>query len=401
LTEIIIKTLKLNDEPDNVPFLISFRDIIHDYSQKYPSEVESFIEYWEEFGIKKNLKIPEKQNAINIITIHKAKGLAADIVFVPFCTWQFAKAGSLQWCKIDQEPFNVLPIWPVNFDAKMSNSIVQESYQLEKFRRSIESFNLLYVAFTRARKALYISASSNPKDDAIYVENSLNLVLNDTNFRNEIKLKVTDDEIYNSTEYSIGNVPVTAKTDNETKYFDKYPIYVPTKNIIIKSYFDRDKIDVNSDSIIHKGIIFHKLFEKILCYEDIDRAVMSAYRLGEITEEQTINYKQEIEEILSNGFIKPWFDKTYKVSTEVEIINKEGQIKRLDRLLENDSEIVIVDYKFGSIENNKYQKQLLEYSNLLKDMGYKTIKTYIWYVLLGYVIEIGNYESEVNKIELN
>ena len=41
--------------------------------------------------------------------------------------------------------------------------------------------------------------------------------------------------------------------------------------------------------------------------------------------------------------------------------------------------VVVVDYKFGK-PNQEHQEQIVEYCQLLEQMGYQDISGYLWYV---------------------
>jgi ATP-dependent exoDNAse (exonuclease V) beta subunit len=405
IVDITIDILELNKNKDNVPFLNSFRDIVHDYESKYPAELNGFLEYWEESKLNHKMKIPEKQNAINVITVHKAKGLAADFVFVPFCNWGFYRVSGTNrdmfWASSDDvSPFNSLPVWSVYFESRLVNSYFERAYSLQKFRFIIEAFNLMYVAFTRARKGLFISTEESKGDKFNSVKDILTLVLGDSVFVENSNFNIKKELDNKVTEYSVGNIE---KVDNKVDiagYFDKYPVFIPEKEIKIKSFFDRDKVDVNSESSIHKGIVYHKIFEKIINTNDIDNAIKKLLLNGIIKSTDINIYKKEVTEILSCNYVQNWYNETYKVNNEVEIVTKDGYLKRPDRVMENDSEIIVVDYKFGAQENTKYIRQAQEYSGFLTDMGYKNVKAYIWYVLLGYLIRVDNDSGVFEKITL-
>ena len=372
ITDSIIYHLKLNANSENVPFLNSFRDIIHEYEQKNTSNIQEFLKYWEDTGIEKNLKIPEKQNAINIITIHKAKGLAEDFVFIPFCFWNFYKSGDTIWSESNNiEPFNVLPVWAIKAKQNLENTIFESSFTKHKLKNTVESLNLMYVAFTRARKGLFVYAPQ--KSDGEF--NNVGKLLN---------------KIFDTKDYSTGKIDSINKKTAEQSYFDEYPVFLPDKQIKIKSYFDKNKFDPQSDSSIHKGIVYHKIFEKIKTLSDVKNAISELNNNGIILNEDVEKYNNEINEILSNEYIKSWFDGSYIINNEIEIISKNHLIFRPDRIMEKGNEIVIVDYKFGEKKEQKHIKQINEYSELLKDMGYKNVKAYIWYVMQNEIVDSKN-----------
>ena len=48
---------------------------------------------------------------------------------------------------------------------------------------------------------------------------------------------------------------------------------------------------------------------------------------------------------------------------------------------------VVVDYKFGK-PKPEHGRQLGDYAKLLAEMGYDEIKSYLWYIKSGQIIEV-------------
>ena len=180
IVEEIIYQFQLNkmSENKNVSFLIAFREMIHNFELNYSTSYKEFLNYWEEKESKEVLNLPEKQNAINILTIHKAKGLEADFVFIPFCNWELDKSGDLKLLKIaDEAPFNKLPIFPVIYKQELKDTWFSDDYLKIHFKNIIESFNMLYVAFTRAKKGLFVYCDEKPENSKSF--NKVNLILHE------------------------------------------------------------------------------------------------------------------------------------------------------------------------------------------------------------------------------
>ncbi len=53
-----------------------------------------------------------------------------------------------------------------------------------------------------------------------------------------------------------------------------------------------------------------------------------------------------------------------------------------------DDQTVIMDYKFGEKEDSAHKTQVLQYIDLLKKMGYPNVQGYLWYALLGRIVEV-------------
>ena len=107
---------------------------------------------------------------------------------------------------------------------------------------------------------------------------------------------------------------------------------------------------------------------------------------GEISQNDISYFGDIISKMLSVKEVESWFDGTYRVMNEVDIITKDKDIissRRPDRLMVSEKkEAVIVDYKFASSKNSLelYSLQINEYKSLLEEIGFKNIKSYLWFV---------------------
>ena len=85
-----------------------------------------------------------------------------------------------------------------------------------------------------------------------------------------------------------------------------------------------------------------------------------------------------------------WFVGTgpeVEVLNETSLIDTDAQIYRPDRVIRSADKVVIVDYKFGEY-NDRYERQLRKYAGIWRRMGYADIKSYVWYVQRGDIVEV-------------
>ncbi len=68
----------------------------------------------------------------------------------------------LVWCP-RQAPFSDLDIVPINYSTAMQQSIYREEFLNERLQLWVDNLNLLYVAFTRAKKNLIIYGKAEQK----------------------------------------------------------------------------------------------------------------------------------------------------------------------------------------------------------------------------------------------
>ncbi len=406
LTEKIILLFNLNHEKTELPFLQAFQNVIFEFSKKNSSEINTFLEWWNENNNKQTLVVSDEQDAIKILTIHKSKGLEFKAVIIPFCVWDISKSRNddILWCKTQKEPFNKIPLVPVTLTKKLENTIFDNTYYKETMYKYVDSLNMTYVAFTRAKNALY-TFSKKPKDENKIpnIGDLLHFILTNTSYPkiplNEKKPEFVEFNNYWDNEnqkFELGNIQenISDKESSKNDIFyienislSELPSFDIKNRLNLKlhnpEYFNSE----NTNNKINYGKMMHEIFENIITDEDIPSAINEQFNEGKINLSEKEILIKKIYSTLKNEEIKNWFNNKWRVKTENEIILPNGKTFRPDRVIYNDNEMKIIDYKFGEIDELKHRKQITNYKNSLTEMGYKNIKAYIWYVEKNKIIE--------------
>lgn len=144
-------------------FISSFQDLVNEYSSGHPNDIASFLEWWYSRGSKASVSCPSFVDAVQIMTIHKSKGLEFKCVIVPFAKESFkanAKKEEWRWVKpLQLEDVALPPYIPVKTSRSLVDSPHADIY-LEFFNQyATDILNTYYVAFTRAKNELYIFAN--------------------------------------------------------------------------------------------------------------------------------------------------------------------------------------------------------------------------------------------------
>jgi len=385
-TESIIRFFGLGDYSWNVAYLNTFQDFILSFQGYINADIQSFLDWWETTGTKKSVVLPGNQNAIRILTIHKSKGLEFKVVILPFLSWNLDHLPSkhtILWVKPSITPFSELGIVPVKYNKELSGTIFAGDYKEEKYSVYIDNINLLYVALTRAKDAIYGFSVENPRS-----ENTIAGVLKNAITLNTNVPEVTGfylNSFYDSEKriFEFGEIPENRKETTDTMNLTSSKYYVSQEMESLKlklhgeNYFSSDKIEVRKK--INYGKLMHEVFEGINTPADISLAVRKLVLEGKLPEEESADIEKKVNYLISTPHVADWFMPGNKVMTEAGILLPSGNTRRPDRVIFKDGKTIIIDFKFGD-ENSHYAEQVDQYRRLLIDMGYKNIEAFLWYV---------------------
>ncbi|RZL17046.1 MAG: hypothetical protein EOO89_09880 [Pedobacter sp.] len=339
--------------------------------------ISAFLNWWEEEGYNKNLPSPETANAIQVMTIHKAKGLAFRAVLIPFCDWSLGGRADTFWVPVNETPYAGLDTIPLQYSSKLKGSSVAHYYLEELLFNYMDALNNLYVATTRAKDYIYISI---PGKKTRTVSNIGDAVLE--TFAEEFGA--------DNNEVQFGNFSAIGDEQNIVSKLD-LAVY-PTTNRMEEVYEETEQrhqkyID-NITRSGKKGSNLHLILAEANKIEDapviIDRLIME----GLILEDEKTLYIQQVASVLANPALKVLLDQHADQVNEISIIGVDGKTYRPDKLIINGQQVSIIDYKFTSEEHPSHIDQILNYRSLLEAMGYKEVKTYLFYAAKAQLIEI-------------
>jgi ATP-dependent exoDNAse (exonuclease V) beta subunit len=394
MTEEIIRYFKLGTIKNEGIFIQAFQDIVFDFVSSNNADINSFLSWWEDVGVKKSISTPEAQNAIRILTIHKSKGLDFKSVIIPFCDWSFApKIPPMLWCKPETEPFNKIELLPIPYSDKLENTIFKNDYYEEKLHSFVDNLNLAYVAFTRAVHSLHIFAPDSNGDKNTSISDLLKNILKKENlYKTEQGNKLLElNKHWNADNlcFEIGEYIQAIKNEEKNKSCEiKTETYISNRNLGNLqlrlrgiNYFGEKQEKINY------GNIMHELLKRIITIDDIDKAISEMIFNGSINQDDRKEITDKIVKFISQEDTKKWFSGYSKTLNETDIIQPQGNIYRPDRVLIDNKHAIIIDYKFGEKEENKYQKQVKSYMDLISQMGY-SVEGYICYVALNKTTKI-------------
>lgn len=397
LIPIFVNSPKDNSHQTSVNqiFIHAFQDAVLNYTNQNGNDLNGFVDWWENKGKETPVNLSDDQDAIRIITIHKSKGLEFNAVIMPFATWQIEPRSVQLWCKTDKKPFNKFNLLPLRYSSALQNTWFSNEYETELFKSAVDNLNLLYVAQTRARNVLYLCSAKSSKKENAGIKTIADL-LSLTFTPGIIDQDFADREILWSDDVSvlqIGNIPSMpqseAKPILQPTSFYAYGNYNPKLKIKLQGKQIFESAEKQTPDMLQKGRIYHLIFENIRYFTDIPLAVNRLVTKGIISGEDQAGIVAQIELFIIKSNTQDWFSKRWKVITEKSILMENNELKRPDRVLENTDEIIVIDYKFAHQKQSKYNKQVLEYVDLIRTISGKNVTGYLWYVY-NHQIEIVN-----------
>lgn len=387
-------------------YVCAFYDQLSDYVSDNTASIDGFLKEWDESLCGKTIQSDETEG-VRIISIHKSKGLEFDYVICPFCDWQLEKqSGNILWCQPGEEPFNELPIAPIDYSQRqMMGTIYESDYLHEHLQNAVDNLNLLYVAFTRACKGLYVFGRRKASySRSELLEQCLPLVAEELP-ESEIE-GLTD--VDNPIVFTFGSIEHREKPDKPKESANPFlqpsePMTVDYRHQESKVTFrqsnrsrdfvtEKDEYDEQQHRYIQTGSVLHQVFSTIHTTDDIEGALRLLEFEGVIYDEHITaeRIKGMLRKRLSNPKVADWFSARWTLFNECTILSVEnGEVKeqRPDRVMTDGKEWVVVDFKFGS-PKPEYREQVRTYMNLLASMGHTHISGYLWYVYSNKIEEV-------------
>lgn len=400
LTEALFSLLKEGTRPTDTVYIQALLDLINEYSAHKTADLDGFLTWWNEVKGKKSLFSPGDQDAIQLMTIHKSKGLQFEAVIVPFANWAFEPRANMNilWCKPEMEPFNDIGVVPVYYTKSLNSTIFKQDYLQEKLYSYIDNLNLLYVAFTRPKHQLIVFAPKpKPKkkkepDKMTRVNNLLwrtvsTSVSDEATDETTLKLANHFDEETNS--FTLSEAKPLEKDSVETKVEESDTNQwqsIPFRNRLKMrlsgiGYF-------SDDGTRDFGTLMHEIVSEMLTLSDLDNALEKRVLSGELTYGEKHKVHDFLSKSLSLPEVKQWYSGNYQVLNEQQLLHPSLSFIRPDRIMIKDDEVVVVDYKFGGSIESKYVKQVQRYVRSIRDMGYTNVRGYVFYVKLCELLQV-------------
>ena len=415
LVERLYDIFSLERLSEQSAYVCTFFDQLAAYVSENTADIFAFLNEWDETICKKTIQSDETEG-VRILSIHKSKGLEYPYVIIPFCDWQLEKQNdNILWCKPVEEPFSDLPIAPVDYSQRqMMGTIYEHDYLQEHLQNTVDNLNLLYVAFTRACKGLYVLGRRNAKNlRSTLIEQCLPLVAKELS--DAVIEGMEDDKATLSFTYGTPASPRsdTSRITPQASAKTKNPFLKPAEPLPVAFSYHESKVSFRQSNrsqafiegddeekaqrhrYIQAGSVLHEIFSTIRTVNDIPDALRRLQFEGVLYDEEMTaeHITSMLKKRLENSRVADWFSPRWTLFNECTILSVEnGEVKerRPDRVMTDGQEWIVVDFKFGS-PKPEYHDQVREYMNLIQKMesvSSDKIHGYLWYVYSNKIEEV-------------
>ncbi len=373
----LVKVLLTNDNGQYVgtetAYINNLLDRTRAYVSSYGAGMEDFLVYWDDTMHTK--PIPAlATDAIRIMTVHASKGLQAQTLFVPFCSWpkEVGKFAPKVWCPVAEEVGGE-DFVPIQYGPEMANSAYDASYAEEQMNLRIDNLNLLYVALTRAEDNLFVSTMYPVKKDGTmgacnhvgrYI---MDFVEADEYEAGQIKIKNDHKETQ--------QVSLTAELWANS---DQVRFVQSQEGALYTNYGDEAYRRVAK---MDEGTLCHEIFANLRKADELEQVLDRFMSSGEIRDEEQ---REKLKSLISSAWegneqMRDWFTAPWQLKLEEPIYMDHREL-RPDRVMINPktNEAIVLDYKFGKMEE-QYKQQVGEYMEALRRMGHNPVRGYLWF----------------------
>ncbi len=409
---------RLSEQQVGTTFMLAFQNLVTDFATRSTSgTVREFLQFWDENKDRLAVNSPGDADAVQVMTIHKSKGLQFKCVIIPHAEWDMVdqREGVIwvdrqEWLKDYSGSFNgseqtVPPLVPMTRRAVSASANLQHITDKMNQESLIDNVNKTYVAFTRAERELYIFACSpsSSKKDVPPLGCEIESIMPGFDIAGEkLAAKVGDDELQVQ-QWAIGEqeesiVAAKAGTSGvEAVAMPQYYVGLSSSEVVKVSLPEFETAEQQS------GNTMHRLLSRVRTAADVDRALRFALTRGIVTNEpgqywDTRRISATLHRLVTDERTRSWFANDNRVYNERSITyqgpSHDQRHARPDRVVRRpDGSWVVVDYKTGDNETNdnvaRYRKQVAGYMDKIrKSAGGAAVEGYVVFLRSWHIVKV-------------
>ena len=395
-------------------FLQYFMNTVYEWQCRHSSGIGDFLEFWEKKKDKLAVQITGDLDCVQIMTIHKAKGLEFKVVLYPYADTNLNPSHGFtqneMWIQCaDNQDTKDIPYLDAFLLRLSKDKLTGTSYeplvQKEYEKTMLDILDIMYVAMTRAKNMLFVYTNDKRAADGynLFTDFFANIPdiqhvksENDDSDFDDYFVKNGEIEVQEGeemTSYNYGDAAATLLVVNaKDKKDDKIKILElkegeeapKTLNWSEKLDFEPDPTMIWAEKDTFKpdewGTLVHEILSKIKTIKDAENALRPYVNDGTIDGKQAAKLLETFRKVTEIPELKPAYSDDAIVKNEMDIHTSAGKMIRPDRYAETPQGTILIDYKTGKAYE-KYYEQLRNYMGAIIKMNpMQQIKAYLVYI---------------------
>ena len=339
-----------------------------------PSE---YLDWWDAQKNKPEAKVGETGDQVQLMTIHKSKGLQFPVVILPNMNWKYTSRPETKWLptsdKIDV-PFDFIPL---TLAEKVKDMGYESDFVQYKLETKFDNLNMIYVALTRPSQRLYICHADGSRAQTGQTIDQAFMQMK-SNLSSSSKFDVTiDSKTIEGVESTliVGTAdrfqkPTKSESPAHHTIEVQKPIDIPLEE---RFKLSNDGISPNREA----GVLFHELASKSGSIEEANKQLATWVRNGGISPDQRKELQLWIEQLFSD---EKYIDLLIKGERLAErTLALDNETFRPDLVFREGSSFTVIDFKTGE-PKKAHESQVSKYLKAVSKAENQSGKGFVVYL---------------------
>jgi len=325
--------------PENEGTLVKLLEVVKAFEESGNNSVKEFLAFAQDEGTGWDMDVPMDDDAITLMTVHKAKGLDFPVVVV-----LLYDSGRRKKEYYVDEAEDGIRLLHISKKSTEKVAYLETIYNRERLKDEVDELNKLYVALTRAKEEMYVLGVYDKE-------------------RGEPTRFLPDREFPPGPKPTVVRKSVEPKGTLSTHHHNKRRIYEP------KAGGKLGLIETRRGELVHAVLSQIEFVGQDLAAQL--NAAMGKLKLLIDPYFTASEINSTVRAFLSDRGVKELFSAKPGriVFREKDFANASGLLYRMDRMVVDPDTVTVIDFKTGGDElEEEYRGQVRNYMVLLRQM---------------------------------